>query len=313
MLAKSSSSRKTLSKIADMVSIGVSHEGLTIDDVLSNSEFYAQQLLEKKVIAFREIEMTHEQHRALLGALSDGGFHKREAQKEAARTRGRSPAPRSVTDHKKSLSAVYGEDFLGAHIINERSHQTLTPEFINGSLDNFFEWSVHIDTPQNEDKSSENLQPYTSMHMLKFEYPETVGRTKFLSLVDLYSRCPEHFKQKLMGSTIEEWKMNKTKLLNLWKPFHVHPYTNEKIMFWPSWWVKFHGKEEPWFDDLVEWVRSYLKDTENWYSWSWRKHDFIMFDNRALVHSFEGGWESEKRIFSQGGLGGLPPTELTSI
>jgi hypothetical protein len=189
----------------------------------------------------------------------------------------------------------------------------MEPDFILGSAQNFFEWSVHADTPQDCDKPGDRLQSYSSMHMLRFDYPETVGRTKFLSLIDLYEKCPTGFKEKLVGSTIEEWKSGGSSLLNFWQPFHVHPVTNEKIMFWPSWYVKLHGKEKPWFEDLVDWVRAYFSDESNWFVWSWRKEDFLMFDNRALVHSFEGGWESEKRVFSQGGIGSAVPVELTTV
>jgi hypothetical protein len=200
------------------------------------------------------------------------------------------------------------------HIIPKRNHDKLGSSILSENPEYFFKWSVHVDTPQTDiEQSFNNLQSHTSMYMINFEYPESVGSTSFLSLVDLFNNCPIEFKKKLAGCTIEEWKNSGTQLLNLWKPFHIHPITQEKIMFWPSWWVKLHDKQEPWFDDLINWVRLYLSNKDNWFRWSWKKGDFLMFDNRSLVHSFENGWDPNKRVFSQGGISGKPPIELKVI
>jgi hypothetical protein len=60
-----------------MLSIGVSYENITLDEILKDSDFYADQLLKKKVIIFRGIEITHEQHYQLINILYDGGINKK--------------------------------------------------------------------------------------------------------------------------------------------------------------------------------------------------------------------------------------------
>jgi hypothetical protein len=60
-----------------MSSIGISYENITLDEILKDSDFYADQLLKKKVIIFRGIEITHEQHYQLINVLCDGGTNKK--------------------------------------------------------------------------------------------------------------------------------------------------------------------------------------------------------------------------------------------
>lgn len=60
-----------------MSSIGISYENITLDEILKDSDFYADQLLKKKVIIFRGIEITHEQHYQLINILYDGGINKK--------------------------------------------------------------------------------------------------------------------------------------------------------------------------------------------------------------------------------------------
>jgi hypothetical protein len=291
------------------LNIGVSYVDTTLDSIFDNAVFYSDQLKKRKVIAFREIDLSIAGHHALINTLSFGVVPKRNSPQQS-----KDLYDLTATDHGESF-AVYAATTgdSGGHVIPHRNHNRQEPGLVRGDPFEFFKWSVHIDTPQDPDNPIDVLQAYTSMHMHHFKYPENVGRTKFLSLVDLYNRCPIYFKEKLVGRKIKEYKNSGTLHLGTWDALVVHPETKEKILFWPSWYVGLDGGDEPWFDELVEWVRTYMLDENNWFIWSWHENDFVMFDNRALVHSFEGGWDSENRIFSQGGIGSDVLQQITAL
>lgn len=292
-----------------MTKIGASFADLSVTDILQNIDTYADILLERKVLAFRGIKLSIEQHHVLINALTtrkwDQSFDPDEKTEYI------------TSDHGETFSVYAREDVMtdgtNGYVIPKRNHAQIEPAHITGDPFEFFKWSVHVDTPQDPDNPIDILQSYTSMHMHLFAYPETVGRTKFLSLTELYDNCPEEYKEKLLGKKIREYKNSGTLHLGTWDALIKHPDTKEKMLFWPSWYVGLDGENEPWFDEMLDWVRAYMKDTSNWFFWSWRENDFIIFDNRALVHSFEGGWESKNRIFSQGGIGSGTLVPLTKL
>jgi hypothetical protein len=293
-----------------MTSIGATFTGVTFDHVLENMDVYADALRDYKVLGIKSIDLGVVTHHALINALTsrECGVHYATSGDIYEQT---------TTDHEETFTIYVREDVTtggsGGYVIPQRNHHQQDPGLIHGDPFEFFKWSVHVDTPQDPDNPIDVLQSYTSMHMHHFKYPETVGRTKFLSLVDLYVSCPMHFKEKLVGRKIKEYKNSGTLHLGTWDALVVHPETHEKILFWPSWYVGLDGGDEPWFDELVEWVRAYMLNEDNWFIWSWHENDFVMFDNRALVHSFEGGWESKNRIFSQGGIGSGVLQRITAL
>jgi hypothetical protein len=298
--------------MTNKLNIGVSYAGVTLDSIFDNAAFYSDQLKKQKVIAFREIDLSIDGHHALINALSSGVVPEKTNSQQSKDLR-----EQATTDHGETFTLYAKEDMStggsGGYVIPHRNHHRQERGLVYGDPFEFFKWSVHIDTPQDPDNPIDFLQEYTSMHMHHFKYPENVGRTKFLSLVDLYDRCPMHFKEKLFGRKIKEYKNSGTLHLGTWDALVVHPETHEKILFWPSWYVGLDSGDEPWFDELIEWVRTYMLDENNWFIWSWRENDFVMFDNRALVHSFEGGWDSENRIFSQGGIGSEVLQRVTAL
>lgn len=288
-----------------MLTIGTEYTNITYSDITDNYKVYAEELLRKKILCFRNIELDHSQHLNLLEYLADGG------EKPSL----------SVNEMNSSLSSIYPTEFtvlkkdgMRGYIIPMRNHSDLDPGHIFLDPLEFFKWSVHMDTNQQVgDPNQHILQAYTTMYMWKFDYDPSVGKTKFCSLIDMYNKCPIEYKEKLINYKIEEWRSSGTEFTNIWSPFHMHPITNEIIMFWPTFYIKLHKANKSWFNDLTEWVKNYLYDENNWFIWSWKEKDFIIFDNRCLVHAFEGGWDHNKRIFSQGGIIFKEPIELTEL
>lgn len=300
-----------------MADIGISFENVTVEEVVSNYKFYASQLLDKKIISFRGIELDKYSHHDFLYLLSNGGPPDEEMENfiESKNLENNLELikPMGGGDDDDTVSHLPGR----GHVISKRRHVNLGANFL--SLDKaqeFFEWSIHVDTPldglRDEVKS---LQAYTSMHMSKFDYPEGVGSTYFTSMIDMFEKFPKELIRELYSATVEEWRKSGDKIekCNLWPALHKHPFTGESIFFYPGWNSIISLSHEITHEVAIEiqnWVRDYFLDEENWYTWSWRKNDFIMWDNRSLAHRFEGGWIPEKRIFSQGGFGGFPPERL---
>lgn len=301
-----------------MTKIGVSFENVSAEEVISNYKFYASQLLDKKIISFRGIELDKYSHHDLLHFLGNGGPSAEEAKRS-----------KHLDSNLETIEAMGGgdsDDFVSSihgrgHVISKRRHVNLENQFLElSNAKEFFEWSIHVDTPLNGPMSeNKNIQAYTSMYMNKFDYAEGVGNTYFLSMIEMFEKCPHQIIQKLYSAEVDELRKSgdgrDESKLNTWPALHKHPVTGEPIFFYPTWSSIVTCGDEITHDislEIQDWVRNYFLDKENWYTWSWKKDDFIMWDNRSLVHRFEGGWSSEKRIFSQGGLPGLPP-QLLSI
>lgn len=149
------------------------------------------------------------------------------------------------------------------------------------------------------------------MHMKKFSCEKKYGQTSFLSLIELFNKCPKLFIDKLSLEKLEHhrdvhqhnFKQETTKTdqyPGIFSPLRIHPVTCEPILFWPSFSnVKLHGEETQWFIDFKNWVNDYLSQEDNWYNWEYDQNDLLIWDNRCLLHSFSPGWKQSDRIFDQ--------------
>ena len=211
-------------------------------------------------------------------------------------------------------------------IMINNNHEMLTIAKNKNDQD-FILYNWHIDYPPED--SEKKLCSYIALHMHTFNCEPDAGQTIFISLIDLYKRCPIQFKKKLSdvelialrGVSENETVVNKT-----FKAIRTHPITEDKILFWGCGFapaalnirsgkyehntdhslkpmVTLNGDAADWFDDLSSWVLNELKNKNNWAIWSWKKNDFIIWDNRALLHTFSGGWEKKDRIFSRSNIG----------
>lgn len=241
----------------------------------------------------------------------------------------------SPEEHEKILDVLYMRKNMfekPEHIMVNNNHEMLkVPEEKNN--EDFILYNWHIDYPPEEarkDDGTYGLCAYIALHMHTFNCSPDVGQTIFLSLVDLYNRCPEKFKQELEYTEFVALRgvgQNESVFSKTYKAIRNHPITKEKILFWgagfaPSVLNIRTGKyespdisgqkkpmvttslEEPaWFKEFSSWVFDELQNKSNWAVWSWSKNDFIIWDNRALLHTFSGGWDKKDRIFSRSNIG----------
>jgi len=55
--------------------------------------------------------------------------------------------------------------------------------------------------------------------------------------------------------------------------------------------------------EYCTYIEDYLKDSNNWVTWSWSEGDFLLWDNRNVIHSYSGGWIEGQRIFNRSDIG----------
>ena len=161
---------------------------------------------------------------------------------------------------------------------------------------------------------------YISMHMCVFNCAPDAGKTLFINLIDLYQRCPDEYKKNinqknlelvnLRGIMPEESLKSRTH-----RAVGIHPITGESILFWTGGFGGLNKEDsyilssnneinnEIWFNNFCDWILSELQNKNNWGVWNWNKDDFIIWDNRALIHSFTAGWNKEDRIFNRSNIG----------
>lgn len=164
------------------------------------------------------------------------------------------------------------------------------------------EWFImanwHMDNP-----FGESIPSYTSIHMHTFTCSPDVGQTHFLSLISLYDKCPEKFKEKLqtarfLGETGRYGDSANEPVVSH-PALRTHPVTSETILFWSGPATELEGGSEPWFEELKDWIHGEMLDPANRYTWHWKQGDLILWDNRALLHSLSAGWSHDQRIFNR--------------
>ena len=198
----------------------------------------------------------------------------------------------------------------------------VVPEDKNDEAFILYNW--HLDFP--EENSEKLLCSHISLHMSVFNCPKDSGQTLFIDLIDLYKRCPEEYKKELHKQNVQFAGMRgvmpgEAYNNRIYPALRTHPATGETILFWTcGFWTSvrdsLHGKSfeftsavsqypknEDWFNDFSQWILFELRNKDIWGIWSWNKDDFIVWDNRALLHSFTGGWKKDDRIFWRSNIG----------
>ena len=259
-------------------------ENVKASDVLENYLYYQDLLIEHKVLGFRDLAPSDEEHKEILRKL-----------------------------YKENLNTID----LNTEEVGKSNHQGLGIP-LDKDDQKFILFNWHVDfLPE----SFEGLSyGYISMHMCVFNCAPDAGKTLFINLIDLYQRCPDEYKKNinqknlelvnLRGIMPEESLKSRTH-----RAVGIHPITGESILFWTGGFGGFNKEDsytlssnneinnEIWFNNFCDWILSELQNKNNWGVWNWNKDDFIIWDNRALIHSFTAGWNKEDRIFNRSNIG----------
>lgn len=245
--------------------LGFKVKGVTVADVLNDAEYFREILARNKMIGFVNLNPTDTEHLQLLEALYSGD----------------DPGP------------VGGLIYDQCHSGKENTESAKEDDFV------YSMW--HVDNA-----FSVPVPAYTSMCMTEFSVDSTFGNTVLASLISMYENCPEKFKTALASTNFTHGTGRLTDSGDIgtatYSALRTHPVTGETALYWSGGDTQ-PSENVPWFDDFKAWVNSFLADRRNWYAWRWQKGDFIIWDNRAVIHSVTPGWRHDQRKFTRGQYG----------
>lgn len=253
--------------------LGFKVRGVSAAQIIEDSDYFAEILIRNKMIGFKDVNPTNDEFVKIMQNIYRG-----DNDYFALR-------PGLLTDQQ--------------HQGNKNTQVDDVEWFINS------QW--HMDNPFLEEVPS-----YTGLRMDKFTCSPNVGQTHIYSLVNAYRDCPEHIKPYLEDA----YFVNGTGFvgddfssLPLHPALRTHPATGETMLFWSGHDMRLpNGEEQAWFSDLKGYMQNQLLSPELRYSWEWGQGDLVIWDNRAVLHSFSPGWSHDQRIFTRCEVGKEKPT-----
>ena len=235
-----------------------------IDDFKQNIDNYSKILLKNKVIGFKNISITDEEFGQIIKLLYRGA--NTFAQLNAGLIYDQNHA------HDTTTSSINSEEFIYGH------------------------W--HVDNP-----FYAQTPCYTGMHMHVFTCSPNVGQTHFINLADMYEKCPKDIIEKLMNTEMISATGCLPENINKLVPHPAiisHPVTNENMIYWTGHDMRLQdGEDKEWFSQFKIWISKFISDPKNRKTWTWNQGDILIWDNRAVAHSFSPGWKHSERIFSR--------------
>ena len=231
-------------------------------DVYLNVDRISETLIDNKVVGFKNISITDDEFGQIMLSLYRG-------------------------------TQEYSE--LNPGTIYDQNHQH-DLNTLDDDIERFIYGRWHVDNPFYKEVSC-----YTGMRMRHFSCPESCGQTHFIQLSELYNNCPKEFIEKLKTTEL----ISATGCLEEnWHKIHPHPaivkhpVTDENMIYWTGHDMRIDG-EHKWFEDFKKWISEYVSSPKNRITWNWSEEDVLVWDNRAVAHSFSPGWTHEQRIFTR--------------
>ena len=257
--------------------LGLRIQGVTPEEILNDSDFYADLLTKHQAIGFKHLHPTIEQHVEILGAIYRGD-----------------------DDKPPSEGNIINIDHAWMKATNPLNTFENSEDFIKGN------W--HLDNPFIE------LPP--SLQSMRMDIrTDNVGNddTMVVSLEYLYEIMPENMKEYLKGIEIvhslgsdPETHHGEDELTSLHfgksvttPALRTHPVTG-KTSFWfnPTECIPVGGHTEQW-GEIKAWMFNELQKPELRFRWSWDVGDLFIWDNRNLIHAFSPEFKVGERVFTR--------------
>lgn len=252
--------------------LGFKVRGVTPTQLLDDADYFAEILVRNKMIGFKDLNPTDEEFMAIMRAIYRG-------------------------DNEPSNLAP-GLLFEQSHNGNKYTQTDDVEWFINS------QW--HMDNP-----FLEKVPSYTALRMDTFTCPPECGQTFVYSLVNAYRDCPDEIKEHLETAMFIQstgFVGDESTELPRHPALRTHPATGETMLFWSGHDVHLDGDDNAeWFKKLKTYMRSQLSDPSLRYSWQWAEGDVVIWDNRAVLHSFSPGWSHDQRVFTRCEVGTEKP------
>jgi hypothetical protein len=252
--------------------LGFKVRGVTPKQVIDDADYFGEILVRNKMIGFIGLNPSNEEFCEIMRHIYKG-------------------------DNDYS-SLMPGLLFDQKHAGNVNTQTEDVEWFINS------QW--HMDNPFLEEVPS-----YTGVRMDKFTCSNDVGQTHVYSLVNAYRDCPDHIKPHLENAHLINatgFVGESTDELPKHPALRTHPCTGETMLFWSGHDMRLDSDDNPqWFIDLKKYMQDQLTNPELRYTWWWGEGDLIIWDNRAVLHSFSPGWSHDQRVFTRCEVGKEKP------
>jgi alpha-ketoglutarate-dependent taurine dioxygenase len=255
---------------------------VSVDDIFEDDAHYVQLLADCKGLVFKELHPTRAEHRQLMKLLYRGGDTNFEC------------GPIWDQDHSGMFNK--GLDFNGVPL-----RDGLTPESTKTG------W--HSDAPFVAKPPS-----LTSMHMTKCDIPPGKGRTWLMDLEQVFDMLSSSQVAWLKDIKLDHRTGNSVdpetgvggrnlagEMPGAFHPaLRTHPVTGRTCLY-----ISGHSCSAD--DAAFEKIRQiylplfaeYDEEAPYVYAHEWSTGDLMIWDNRNLLHTFEGGWVFGTRIFDK--------------
>jgi len=244
--------------------LGFKVRGVTPKDVIDDSEYFAEILLRNKMIGFKNLYPEDDEFEEIMRLLYRGDND-----------------PRNVVPGLLRNQQHAGNQFTESDDIEW---------FINS------QW--HMDNP-----FVKHVPCYTGLHMHTFKCRPDAGQTHIYSLVNAYRDCPDSIKKHLDGAMLAHATGSvglSDENLAVHPALRTHPATGETILFWSGPDMRMpDGSKPAWLNELKIFMLDQLANPQLRYTWQWSEGDLVIWDNRAVLHSFSPGWSHDQRIFTR--------------
>lgn len=175
-----------------------------------------------------------------------------------------------------------------------------------------------------------SIPTFISMNMKVFTCSSDCGKTIFVDKEKMFEDLPPRLKEilgrysmvSLSGGPSKDENIRQSSLLNfdtmspaldhddvMW---HIrnypalcsHPVTgNVSLNVMSAFSNRLLSSDADLCLEYCSYIEDYLKDSNNWVTWSWSEGDFLLWDNRNVIHSYSGGWVEGERIFNRSDIG----------
>ena len=258
---------------------GLRLEGLTVDDVLNNMQYYYDLFIEHRKLGFVELHPTREQQSELVQKFANETLD------------GCGPLWDVTHPHLETTLAETPDDFLIGHWHMDNTVHEWCPDIT----------SMHMHTWKGETGKGS-----TVLVDLEDLYQKCPQRYKdYLQNIMVHHRSGAN--KTAQTDELHDGSHH--------PGLRTHPITGNTCLFYtgpecdPS-----DGSSEL-FDEYKQWMRDgapaeaseggwprtggQLYLLENQFVWDWSEGDFLIWDNTCIVHGFYGGWVYEERVFDK--------------
>lgn len=257
--------------------LGLRIQGVTPQEVLDDSDFYADLLIKHHAIGFKFLHPTIEEQVEILNSIYRGD-----------------------EDYPPSQGNIINVD----HSWMASTH----PLNVFESSEDFIRGNWHVDNPF--------LEYTPALQSMRMDVRTEAVRnddTLVASLEYLYEIMPEHMREYLedlemvhsLGAD-SETNHGEDELTSMHygksvisPALRTHPVTG-KVAFWfnPTECVPTDGSGERW-QEIKMWMQNELRREDLRFRWSWDVGDLFIWDNRNLIHAFSPEFEFGERVFTR--------------